>query len=74
MKVTSKGQVTIPKPVRERNGLYPGTEVRFVEKDHRVVLEKAEGKDVWDRYYGYLKLKMRTDEVMQLLRGRRPRP
>jgi AbrB family looped-hinge helix DNA binding protein len=72
MKITVKGQVTIPKRVRERNGLDPGTEVRFVEKDHRVVLEKAQGSDVWDRYYGFLKLKMRTDEAIRLLRGYRP--
>ncbi len=72
MRITTKGQVTIPKAVRERNGFYPGTEVRFVEKDHRVVVEKARGEDVWDRYYGFLKLKLRTDEVMRLLRGPRP--
>lgn len=72
MRITVKGQVTIPKAVRERNGFYPGTEVRFVEKDHRVVVEKARGEDVWDRYYGFLKLKLRTDDVMRLLRGPRP--
>ena len=72
MKITAKGQVTIPKEIRERFGLYPGTEVRFAEKDHRVVVEKAGQKDVWDRYCGFLKLKMRTDEVMRLLRGPRP--
>lgn len=74
MRITEKGQVTIPKPIRERFGLTPGSEVRFVEKDHKVVLEKAQGQDVWDKYYGYLKLNMRTDDAMRLLRGHAPRP
>lgn len=71
MRITEKGQVTIPKAIRERFGLYPGTEVRFVEKDRRMVLvEKAGKEDVWEKYRGFLKLKMRTDDVMRLLRGR----
>ena len=31
MRVTSKGQVTIPKPIREQLGIGPGSEVEFVE-------------------------------------------
>jgi AbrB family looped-hinge helix DNA binding protein len=76
MKITVKGQVTIPKPIRERYGLRPGSEVQFVEEDRRVVLRKAGSgaEDVWDRYYGFLKTKMRTNEVFRLLRGRDLRP
>lgn len=74
MRITTKGQVTIPKPIRERFGLTPGSEVRFVERDHRVVLEKSSQPDVWEKYRGFLKLKMRTDDAMRLLRGRPPRP
>ncbi len=73
MKMTEKGQVTIPKAIRERFGLRPGMEIRFVEKDHRVVLEKGQEKeDVWDKYTGFLKLRMRTDDVIRLMRGPRP--
>ncbi len=76
MKVTEKGQVTIPKPIRERFGLYPGTEIRFVEKDHRVAVEKDSGQDAWEGYYGYLKpyvkKRWRTDELIRALRGPRP--
>ncbi len=76
MKITVKGQVTIPKLIRERYGLRPGSEVRFVEEDRRVVLRKTGNgaEDVWDRYYGFLKTKMRTNEVFRLLRGRDLRP
>lgn len=40
MRVTEKGQVTIPKPIRDRLGIGPGSEVEFVEKDTDIVLEK----------------------------------
>ena len=38
MRVTSKGQVTIPKDVREKLGIEPGTDVGFREEDGRIVL------------------------------------
>ncbi len=76
MRITEKGQVTIPKPIRERYGLYPGTEIRFIEREHRVMVEKGSGQDVWGRYYGYLKPSLkkgwRTHELIRLLRGPRP--
>jgi AbrB family looped-hinge helix DNA binding protein len=74
MKITSKGQVTIPKVIRERFGLRPGSQVRFVERERRVVLEKDEGGDVWDKYYGFLKIHKRTNEIFRLLRGRDLQP
>ena len=72
MKITEKGQVTIPKPLRERYGLHPGIEIRFVERDHRVTVEKAHAADAWQRYRGFLKLRKRTEEVIRLLRGPHP--
>ena len=76
MKITTKGQVTIPKLIRERFGLRPGSEVRFVEEDRKVVLRKAGAgtEDVWDRYYGFLKVKIRTNEMFHRLRGRPLQP
>jgi len=40
MRVTEKGQVTIPKHIRDRLGILPGSEVEFVERDSAVLLEK----------------------------------
>src|SRR5438552_1922062 len=40
MKITSKGQVTIPLPIRHRFGLQPGTEVEFVAENGKVVLHR----------------------------------
>jgi antitoxin PrlF len=42
MPVTVKGQVTIPKPIRDRLGLAPGSEVEFaIDADGRVLLRKC---------------------------------
>ena len=40
MRITSKGQVTIPQEIREQCGLLPHTQVRFVVEDGRVLIEK----------------------------------
>ncbi len=74
MKITTKGQVTIPKPIRDRYGLRPGSEVRFVEKNHRVVLEKRGTGDVWEKYRGFLKINKSTNEIFRELRGRDIQP
>ncbi len=73
--VTSKGQVTIPKPVRDRLSIKPGNAVDFVlAEDGRVVLVKA-GKQPaaprsrFDRIRGIMKSDMTTDEIMALMRG-----
>jgi AbrB family looped-hinge helix DNA binding protein len=42
MRVTEKGQVTIPKPIRDRLGIGPGSEVEFVERGEIVVLQKQD--------------------------------
>ena len=70
MKLTATGRITIPQPIRERYGLTPGTEVRFVEHEHGLVVEKV--ADAWERYRGFLKRRKRTPQVMRLLRETRP--
>ncbi|MHA6642951.1 AbrB/MazE/SpoVT family DNA-binding domain-containing protein [Mesorhizobium sp. A623] len=42
MRVTTKGQVTIPKEIRDRLGIGPGSEVEFVERDAVILLERRE--------------------------------
>lgn len=75
--LTSKGQVTIPKHVRDALGLAPGTAVEFaVNRDGQVVLQKAEADRVAsarrpDRFEvarGKADVKWRTRELMALLR------
>ncbi len=79
MKITSKGQVTIPQEIRERAGLYPLSEVSFELRDNgdvvirpssgsassmRRALEKVRGSANAQAFKG-----MNTDEFMKFLRG-----
>lgn len=52
-KVTSRGQITLPKGLRKYLGLGPGARVRFVVRDQRVELEPIEG-DILS-WYGALR-------------------
>ena len=71
--VTSKGQVTIPKPIRDRLGIQPGTAVDFrLEADGRVVLVKINGDrpaSRFERLRGRAGEGLSTDEIMALTRG-----
>jgi len=71
--VTPKGQVTIPKLVREILGIAPGSKVRFRRTDQGdIVIEPADGKKAasrFSKYRGFLGRDMTTDEIMALTRG-----
>ncbi|MBN1103930.1 MAG: AbrB/MazE/SpoVT family DNA-binding domain-containing protein [Deltaproteobacteria bacterium] len=74
MRITSKGQVTIPLRIRERMGLLPNTEVEFLIEGKKVVLRKAmeknkRGREMIARMRGKASVKMSTDEIMALTRG-----
>jgi antitoxin PrlF len=73
MKVTTKGQVTIPKKWRERFGFFPGTEVEFIPEENglKIVKKKSfiEGKALIEHMRGRGTVKMSTDEIMALTRG-----
>ena len=74
MKITSKGQVTIPQEVRERHGLLPGTEVRFIDNGDEVRLVKVEGerrrgRALVERMRGRANTRLTTDEILALTRG-----
>lgn len=79
MKITSKGQVTIPQAVREKAGLLPHSEVEFVvnargevvirplkgaDSQIRAAFQKARGSANAREFKG-----MNTDEFMEFLRG-----
>ena len=74
MRVTSKGQVTIPRSVRQRLGILPQSEVEFVVEGNTVVLrtvngEPSRGKRLVDSLRGRATVRMSTDEIMALTRG-----
>jgi AbrB family looped-hinge helix DNA binding protein len=70
-RVSEKGQVTIPKPMRERLGIRPGEAVEFREERGRLIIEKAMARDALDELYGILDLGRTTDEFVRDLRGER---
>ncbi len=71
--VTSKGQVTIPKPVRDHLGIAPGSRVEFRRAaDGSVVIEKAQGTTQPGRFaelVGIAGPGLSTDEIMAITRG-----
>ena len=73
MRVTTKGQVTIPQHIREKLGITPATEVDFVEEEGRILLVKRkEGEAAirkFSRLRGSATVKMTTKEIMALTRS-----
>jgi antitoxin PrlF len=71
-RMTSKGQVTIPRRIRDYLGLKPGSEVEFVvTNDGQIALGSKEKrpKGRFDDLVGSAGPGMTTDEVMKLTRG-----
>ena len=73
MRVTTKGQVTIPQDIREKLGIFPSVEVDFVEEKGRVYIVKKKGKSTdiqrFKKLRGIATVKMTTDQIMALTRG-----
>ncbi len=71
MRVTTKGQVTIPIKVREVLGIMPETDIDFREDNGRfyiVKTNKPEKTDQFKKLRGIATAKMSTDEIMNLTR------
>jgi antitoxin PrlF len=67
--VSEKGQVTIPKQLRDSLGIEPGQELDFTEEEGRLVARKVRRQSPVDAVYGTLQLDIGTDELMDELRG-----
>ena len=71
--VAERGQITLPKAVRDALGLVKGTKLKVELDGGRIVLRKDVG-DALSRARGRIKLPpgVSTDDVMRELRGRAP--
>jgi AbrB family looped-hinge helix DNA binding protein len=74
MKITTKGQVTIPMQIREQLGLHPGSVVEFSVDGDAVRITKAHeaegrGRTLVARLRGSAGSGLSTDQIMALTRG-----
>ena len=75
MRITSKGQVTIPQAIREKYGFMPETDIEFVERDGWIGIRRADSTkrdsidEFIDRLSGAAGPGLTTDEIMELTRA-----
>ncbi len=74
MKVTTKGQVTIPLEIREHLGIRPGSDVEFKIEGNVVRIipvsgSKTRGRVLISKMRGKATVNMSTDEIIKLPRG-----
>ena len=66
--VAERGQVTIPKALRDKLGIRPGTALEFIAKDGTLVARKAETDPV-SQVFGCLGHRVDTDTFVRAVRG-----
>lgn len=77
MRITTKGQVTIPENLREKYGFLPHTAIVFVEENGKVYIQLVDnkhqqrGKNIVARIRGTANVRMTTDEILALTRGKK---
>jgi bifunctional DNA-binding transcriptional regulator/antitoxin component of YhaV-PrlF toxin-antitoxin module len=75
MRVTQKGQVTIPEEIRQKYGFLPYTSVEFVEKNGKVYLQignkkqSSRGNAIVSHLRRTATVRMTTDEILKMTRG-----
>lgn len=67
--VSEKGQITIPKSVRQKLGLRPGTVLELEADRGRLIGRKAGGRDVIDEVYGSMPMDEPVDDYLERVRG-----
>jgi AbrB family looped-hinge helix DNA binding protein len=67
--VSEKGQITIPKALRDRLGIRSGQVLEVREQRGQLVMTKRVPEDALHELYGSLKLDRLTDEIIEEMRG-----
>ncbi len=68
-KITSKGQVTLPKPLRDKLDLRAGDNIIIKETAEGYMIEKELDEHRFKKYVGYLNQESDSDKVIEELRG-----
>ena len=70
-KLSSKGQVTVPKPCRDKLGLKTGTVLDFEAVDGVLIARKMPSQDAFSKWRGRCKLPKgrNVDDYLRLVRG-----
>ena len=71
-RITSKGQVTIPQEIREKFGLLPGMEVRFITEENKAIIVKNTQENTFLKWLGHggRQKKESVDTLINAVRGR----
>ena len=69
-KITAKGQLTLPKPLREKLGLKKGDQIIIRETSEGYVIEKELDEQRFKKYVGYLNQEGKSDQVIEELRDK----
>ncbi len=67
-KVTSKGQLTIPKTLRDKLGIKTGDYIVIKETSAGYMIEKEVDEKRFDKYVGFLKSETKSDDIISELR------
>ena len=71
MRISERGQITIPKPLRERFGMQPNVEVEITPTEEGLLIRKRPvAEHPVDRVYGLLDGRGNTDDYIEEIRGR----
>ncbi|HEU0057818.1 MAG TPA: AbrB/MazE/SpoVT family DNA-binding domain-containing protein [Gaiella sp.] len=70
--VSEKGQVTIPKKLRDRLGITPGAVLEFREDAGVLLATKASGEDAIAAVFGIIDTDRPVDDLVEEMRGRPP--
>lgn len=71
--ISERGQVTLPKELRDRLGLRPGMVVSFVPSTRGILIQRAappQGKHPLEELFGILKDGVGTDDYLHQIRGK----
>ena len=71
MKISERGQITIPKPLRDQFGMYKNVEIQMISSKEGILIQKqSRGKHPVDLIYGILEKPSDTDTYIEEVRGR----